>query len=94
MGLFLTRRAEERRSSALHDPPDRSAAARGRTGVARAVVGAEAVLESAEIAVGVTVVAQRGAAGRDRLLQHRLDGRRKPVRAGLGLAVRNPFKTA
>ena len=71
---FLAHRAEERRARALHDALD-GAAATGRDAfLAGAVVDAERVLEIAEVAVGLAVIAQRGAAGTNRVVQHRLDG--------------------
>ena len=71
--LFLAHRAKERRAAGLHDAPDRAAAAGRRAWLALAVIDAEIVLEIAELAVGAAMVAQRRAAGRDRVLEHRLD---------------------
>src|SRR5215218_4197630 len=69
----LAARAVEGRAARLHEPPYRAAAALGRAALAFAVVDAEAVLEIAERAVGLGVVAQRRAAGLDGLAQHRAD---------------------
>src|SRR5262245_52637148 len=60
------------RAAALHDPLDGRLAA--RAGLALLVVDHPLGLEIALLAVGVDVVARRGAAGRHRLLQHRTDG--------------------
>src|SRR5262249_6449602 len=48
---------------------------------AGAVVDAEIVLEVAELAVGAAMIAQRGAAGGDRIREHGLDGIDQPLRA-------------
>src|ERR1017187_7132207 len=70
--LFLAWRTIERRAAGLHDAFDLALAARTRR--ALAVIDLETVLEIAERAVGTAVVAQRGAAGLNRVLEHRLDG--------------------
>src|SRR5919108_6543622 len=80
-GLALTDRAEERRSAGLHHPPDRAIAARRRAGFPGAIIDAEIVLEVTELAIGAAVVAQRRAAGRDRLREHGLDGIDQSMRA-------------
>src|SRR6266550_521829 len=80
-GLALADWAEERRSAALHHPPDDAIAARRRAGFPGTIIDAEIVLEIAKPAVGAAVVAQRRAAGRDRLREHRLDGIDQPLRA-------------
>src|SRR6059036_2450697 len=49
--------------------------------LAFAVVDAEIVLEHAELAVGLLVVAQGGAAGLDGILQHRPDRLHQPLGA-------------
>src|ERR1043165_7389109 len=72
--LFLTHRAEEGRARALHDAFDRALEFRRRAFLAGAIVDPERVLEIAEVAVGLAVIAQRRAAGLDRVVQHRLDG--------------------
>ena len=72
--LFLARRAIEARAAALHDSHDRSAAARPRARGALAVVDREGVLEIAERAVGLAMIAQGRAARCDRLLQHLANG--------------------
>src|SRR5207244_3403336 len=82
--LLLAHRAEERRAPGLHDALDRALAARRRAWLALAVVDAEVVLEQAELAGCLPVVAQRGAAGPDRIVEHRLDG----IHKALGALVR------
>src|SRR3954463_15406857 len=74
---LLADRTEERRARALHDALDRAFAFRGRALLTGAVVDAEEMLEIAEIAVGLPMVAQRRAAGIDRVVQHGLDGIRQ-----------------
>src|SRR5579871_1061727 len=61
--LPLAHRTEERRSCVLHDPLYHPAASLRDAGLALSVVDAEAVLEVAEFAVGLAVIAQRRAAG-------------------------------
>ena len=46
---------------------------RRRARLALAIVDAEIVLEIAELAIGPAVIAQRRAAGRDGVVEHRLD---------------------
>src|SRR5450830_48820 len=70
--LFLTKQTIERRAAGLHDAFDLALAARTRRTLA--VIDLETVLEIAERAVGTAVVAQRRAAGLNRVLEHRLDG--------------------
>src|SRR2546427_6504662 len=79
--LALADRAKKRRSAALHHAPDGAFAARRRAAFAGAVVDAEIVLEIAELAVGAAMIAQRGAAGCDRVREHGLDGVDQPLRA-------------
>src|SRR3954447_24814600 len=79
--LLLTHRAEKRRPRPLHDAPDPALAFRGRTCRAGAVVDAERMLEIAEVAVGLAMIAQRRAAGLDGIVQHRLDGVGDEMRA-------------
>ena len=67
--LFLARRTIERRAGRLHDPGDRPRQ-RGRGQRAFAAVDHEGVLEIAEFAVGLAMVAQGRAARRDRLFEN------------------------
>src|SRR5215204_5426727 len=69
----LTARAVEGRAARLDEPPHGRAAALRRAALALAVVDAERMLEIAERAVRLRVVAQRRAAGLDGLAQHRAD---------------------
>src|SRR5437588_8290398 len=71
--LFLAFRAPERRAAVLHEAPHHAAAAGGPAGLALAVVDFERVLEIAEFARGQAMVADRGAASLDRLVQHGVD---------------------
>src|SRR5262245_31154991 len=80
-GLALTDWAEERRSAGLRHPPDCAIAARRRTGFPGAIIDAEIVLEITELTIGAAGVAQRRAAGRDRLREHGLDGIDQLLRA-------------
>src|SRR5687768_8363697 len=68
--LLLTNRTEERRAPALHDALDGAFAAGRDAALALAVVDPEVVLEHAKRAVGQAVVAQRRAAGLDRIVEH------------------------
>src|ERR1700733_13147248 len=78
---FLARRTIERRASVLHDTPDRAAAPARRTFLALAVVDVKVMLEHPELAVGEPVIAQRGAAIPDGLIEHRLDTFDQALRA-------------
>src|SRR5579862_7746294 len=70
---LLARRTIERRAPVLHDAPD-GAWTTGRAALfAFAVVDTEAMLEHAEPAVGEFVIAQRRAAGFDRVVENNLD---------------------
>src|SRR3954447_23300618 len=69
----LALRAPEGRSSVLREPPHHAAAAGGDAGLAFAAVDLERVLEIAEFAGGLAVVAERRAAGGNGLVQHRMD---------------------
>src|SRR5205823_3402484 len=84
---LLADRAEERRSQSLDDPPDRAVAAARRAALAGAIVDAEIVLETAELAVSATMIAQRRAARLDGLAEHRLDRVDERVRALVRCAV-------
>src|SRR5439155_22674492 len=79
--LFLAHRTKKRRTPGLHDAPHGALAARRYARLALAVVDAEVVLEQPKLAVGAGVVAQRGAAGLDRVIEHRLDARDQPLGA-------------
>src|SRR5215467_2331873 len=70
---LLAGRAVERRASALHESPHGAGASRRHAALAFAVIDAEVMLEVAELTIGLTVVAQRRAAGLDRILKHRAD---------------------
>src|SRR5215510_15474177 len=82
--LSLTHRAEKGRASGLHHALDDAVAAPCRTMLALAIVDAEIVLEQAKLAVGLFVVAQRGAAGLDGILQHCFDRLHQPLGALVG----------
>src|SRR5689334_8728225 len=73
---FLALRAPEGRAAVLGEALDHAATA---AFLAFAVVDQERVLEIAELAVGLAMVAQRRAAGLDRLVQHRVDGVDQPL---------------
>ena len=89
--LLLTHRTKERAPRPLHDALDRALAARGRALFARAVVDPEIVLEIAEFSIGAAMVAQRGAAGADRIVEHGTDrvGERMRVRVRSALSDRD-----
>src|SRR5262245_58498143 len=71
--LALADRAVERRPPALGLAPYRAPATGPGARFALAAVGAELVLEQAAGAVGALVVAQRGAAGADGVVENGLD---------------------
>src|SRR5580704_16116299 len=73
--------AEERRSPGLDDAAHALGAGATGAGFALAAVDCPAVLEVAELAIGLDIVAQRRAAGLDRLGKHRFDGGGKLVGA-------------
>src|SRR6516164_2191239 len=81
----LAHRAEERRSRALHDALDRAAVA-PLASLAFAVVDREVMLEQAELTIGAAMIAQRGAAGADRIVEHVADAFHQRDGAGVGLA--------
>src|SRR6266566_305194 len=87
---FLAHRTKERGAAVLGNAPHDAGAAAGRTAAALAVVDAEFVLKAPELAVGAAMVAQRGAAGRNGILEHGLDRRDQPfgVRRGRAIARR------
>src|SRR5262245_60621581 len=82
----LAHRTIEGRAAGLDDAPDGAGAARRRARLALMVIDPEAVLESAERAVGLAVVAQRRAAGLDRLGQNLADRGDEALGAGRGPA--------
>src|SRR5580700_5251053 len=71
--LLLTDRTPESRTSALNDATHPPSASGGGTGLALAVIDAKIVLEQPQLTVGAAVIAQRRAAGFDRLVEHVLD---------------------
>src|SRR5450631_4235932 len=71
---LLTLRAPERRAAVLGKAPNDAATPRGLAFLAFAVINLERVLEITEFAGGLAMVAQRRAAGLDRLIQHRVNG--------------------
>src|SRR5690606_9082355 len=80
--------AIECRAAALHDAGDRSGATGLAAGLALAVIDREGMLEIAERSVGMHIVAQRRAAGLDRVGDDRADRRCKPFGALAHLAAR------
>src|SRR5215813_3903156 len=71
---LLALRTPEGRSPVLGEAADHAAAARHATHLAFSVIDLERMLEIAELAGGLAMIAQRRAAGLDRLIQHRVDG--------------------
>src|SRR5687767_4261745 len=71
--LLLAGGAEKGGAAGLHDALHLAFATAGNAGLSLAVIDPKIMLEGAKLAVGPLVVAQRGAAGLDRILQHRLD---------------------
>src|SRR6266702_3167371 len=67
---LLAFRAPERRAAVLGETSHDAATARGLTFLVFAVVDLKGMLEIAEFAGGLAMVAQRRAAGIDRLIQH------------------------
>ena len=63
--LALAHRTEECRASGLHDTLDGPAAFGRGTVVAFTVIDAKIVLEQPKLAIGLLMIAQRGAAGLD-----------------------------
>src|SRR5258708_1588024 len=76
---LLALRTPERRAPILGEPPHDAAAARGLAFFTLAVVDLERVLEIAEFAVGLAMLAKRCAAGLDRLIEHRMNSRPQPL---------------
>src|SRR5262245_37506874 len=79
--LLLTHRTKERGARALYDAPDDAIAAGRRARFAGPVVNTKIVLEVTELAVGATMVAQRGSTGRDRGMEHGFDRFDQSLRA-------------
>src|SRR5438105_15858687 len=75
---LLAHGTKKRGAAVLGDAPHDTGTAAGRAAAALAVVDAEPVLKAAEFAVGAAVIAQRGAAGRNGILEHRADRRHQP----------------
>src|SRR3979490_1002151 len=73
--LFLAFRAPERRAPVLGEALDDAATSRGLAFLALAVVDLKRMLEITQFARGLAMVAQRRAAGLDRLIQDRMDRR-------------------
>src|SRR5664279_1031182 len=71
--LLLAFRAPERRAPVLGEALDDAAAAGGLALLALAIVDLKGMLEIAELAGGLAMIAQRRAAGLDRLVQHRVN---------------------
>src|ERR1700733_9921936 len=83
-GHFLLRsllafRAPERRASVLGEAPHDAAAACGLAFLAFAVIDLKRVLEIAEFAGGLAMIAQRRAAGLDGLIEHAVNRRDQPL---------------
>src|ERR1700691_4857502 len=74
----LLLRAIECRAAGLDDAAHPFGAVAAGAGLALAAVDRPAVLEIAKLAIGLHIVAQRGAAGFDRLVEHRADRRDQP----------------
>src|SRR5271163_1390784 len=81
---LLARRTIKRRAAVLHNAFDGAVAAKRAARRALAIVDLEVVLEHAEVAVGLPVIAQRRTAVLDRGIEYRLDGLDQP----LGVLVR------
>src|ERR1700730_7533105 len=75
---FLTLRTPERRAPVLGESPHDSFTSGGLALFAFAVIDPERMLEIAEFAGGLAVIAQRRAASLDGLIEHRMDCRDQP----------------
>src|SRR5882757_5731342 len=80
----LADRAEEGAAAGLDLAIDRAPASGGAAGFALTAIDRPGMLEVAEFAINLDIVAQGRAAGRDRPLQHRLDLRHQPGRPDSG----------
>ena len=87
--LTLAFRAVERRATGLGDPGDDPAATVPRARQSFAIVDLEDVLEIAQVAVGLPVIAQSRSAGFDRFLERRGWPWRPRSRPGSGRRVRS-----
>src|SRR5579883_868424 len=83
----LTPRTIEGGAARLYDSEDAAFAARLRAGGALLVVDLEAMLEIAQRAVRLAMVAQGRAAGGDGLFEHGANGARQRMRLGAGRAA-------
>src|ERR1700730_9197182 len=73
--LFLAFRAPKGRAAVLRKAPHDAVTAGSLAFLALAVVDLERMLEIAELAVGLAMIAQRRSASLDGLVQHRVDRR-------------------
>src|SRR5689334_25396286 len=85
--LLLALRAPEGRAAVLVEAADGAAAALGLALLALAIVDLEGVLEVAQFAGGLAMVAQRRTAGIDCLVQHRVDFFHQPSRMISSIAL-------
>src|SRR4051794_40607475 len=94
--LFLALGAPEGGTAVLNEAPHDAAATRGLAFLAFAVVDLKPVLEIAELARGLAMIADRGAAGLDRLIQDVVDRAHQTfgVIGGLGLLGRQRRRQA
>src|ERR1700683_4240957 len=84
---FLAFRAPECRAPVLGEPPHDSTTPGGLAFFAFAVVDLKRVLEIAEFAGGLAMIAQRRAAGLDGLIEHAVDCRNQPLGMVGGLCL-------
>src|SRR4051812_36954038 len=70
---LLTNRTPEGRAAILGEALDDAAASPRRARLAFTIINPEAMLEVAELAGGLAVIAQRRASGLDRIAKHRTD---------------------
>src|SRR6516165_12003709 len=80
ISLALPLGTEERRATGLHDAAHSFAAVAARAGVPFAAVDGPVMLEVAERAVGLDIIAQRRTSCRNRFGQDGSDCRSKPLR--------------
>ena len=88
--LLLALRTPEGRAAVLGESLDDAVAASGLAFLAFAVIDLKRVLEIAELARCLAMIAQRRAAGLDRLIQHRVNRRNQPLGVIGRFAARNP----
>src|SRR5229473_1757002 len=79
LSLALALGAEEGRAAGLDDAPDALGAGAAGAGLALPAIDRPAVLEIAELAIGLDVIAQRRPAGLDRLAENLADRRGEPL---------------